>query len=333
MPADLQADCEKVLAALQGAASLTRTEIYAGVFRTHRRAEYLEELARHLEREGSIRRYCRPPGGGDFRRAAEVWELINEHDAAAAAAERSRPPGDGWLPKDETLRLARRGVMPAVAARRGRSLRQQQGSRNRRVSDETRGATYYITTALANYRDQGIIEVEGNWIRLAKNPPRRPPKHWYEALLLFLARGHPTLDGKWRPADDRAPADRPRHQPTPRPPGDGWMPRAEVVAQARKGIAPDVAARHGREVRRKDAVRHGRQPVRAVVSDETRGASDFIRRALQDYRQAGVVEVEGEWIRLAKNPSRRPSQQWHEALLHCLAQGHPHLDGRWEAEC
>jgi len=67
-----------------------------------------------------------------------------------------------------------------------------------KVSDEQRGATKLIGQAYRGYRDQGIIEEQGDWIRLVKNPPRRPPHHWYEALLHFVAEGHPTLDGKWR---------------------------------------------------------------------------------------------------------------------------------------
>lgn len=96
--------------------------------------------------------------------------------------------------------------MPAHAARVGQRIRRKERERSKgtgtgtaAASDEQRGATHLITETVNTYRRQGIIEVRGDWIRLVMNPQRRPPHHWHEALLHFLAQGHPTLDGKWHP--------------------------------------------------------------------------------------------------------------------------------------
>ena len=223
MSADVRPqDRVKVLGALERAPRLTRSEV-RNLFGRHRTPEELDTLAASLEVDGYIMRIRIEPGGGNDRKPTEVWERIKAQspvsvngsatpvrDSAEVIEDISEgvhdgpPPGEGWLPKTATLRKAYRGVVPAVAARAGRLARQkdraEHGGKTKlpRVSDEQRGATKLVGAALYNYRQQGIIEVQGDWIRLVKNPTRRPPRHWYEALLQFVAEGHPTLDGKWR---------------------------------------------------------------------------------------------------------------------------------------
>jgi hypothetical protein len=206
MKADVKpADREKLLVALEGATRLTRTEI-SHVFGRNRTMAQIDALLGELAAEGLVTR-TRIESNGDRDKPIETWEVISyatgnfripESDADAP------PPGEGWLPKAQTLRRAQRGVMPASAERVGKKLRRtatryggHTGRGKPRVTDETRGATYLIGKAYQNYREQGIIEEEGDWVRLVKNPVRRPPRHWYEALLQFLAEGHPTLDGKY----------------------------------------------------------------------------------------------------------------------------------------
>jgi hypothetical protein len=205
------ADYDKVLAALKGAARpLSRTEIYHSVFGRHRTHEDLDALAAVLENDGVIVRQRIEPEPNDRRdKPIEVWEVKAQsggflNGSSPQPEDAGPPPGEGWLPKAKTLRRAQRGVVPAVAARAGRLTRKADAKRKgttksnqHRVSDEQRGATRLISLAFRNYKDQGVIEVQGDWIRLAKNPTRRPPHHWYESLLHFLAEGHPTLDGKW----------------------------------------------------------------------------------------------------------------------------------------
>lgn len=208
MPADLQSDCEKVLVALEGAARLSRTDVYHKVFGRHRTHEALDTLAVALESSGRIIRIRIEPENGHDR-PIEVWEKAKapSHGLTNGSGPRpdGPPPGEGWLPKAKTLRQARRGVVPAVAARAGRIARKKDRATRGttragtlKVSDEQRGATKLIGQAYRGYREQGIIEEQGEWIRLVKNPPRRPPHHWHESLLQFVAEGHPTLDGKWR---------------------------------------------------------------------------------------------------------------------------------------
>lgn len=202
MPAEVrESDRKKILAALEGAARLTRSDV-SNLFGRHRSQEQLDALAAALEIEGQIMRVIIPPSNGHDRRV-EVWEKAISQSARSAVEQ--APPGEGWLPKAKVLRKAQRGVVPAVAARAGRLTRKADAARKGiektgtpRVSDQQRGATRLISLAFRSYKDQGIIEVQGDWIRLAKNPTRRPPHHWYEALLHFLAEAHPTLDGKWR---------------------------------------------------------------------------------------------------------------------------------------
>jgi hypothetical protein len=210
MPADLQSDCEKVLVALKGATRLSRSDIHGRkVFNFHRAKDHLDAVGEALESSGQIvrSRIEREPGGARDR-WIEVWEVnMQSHGLTngSVPAPDDPPPGEGWLPKAKTLRQARRGVVPAVAARAGRIARKKDRATRGttkagtlKVSDEQRGATKLIGQAYRGYREQGIIEERDDWIRLVKNPPRRPPHHWYEALLHFLAEGHPTLDGKWR---------------------------------------------------------------------------------------------------------------------------------------
>lgn len=210
MQADVRpADCEKVLAALNGAARLTRREIHEQVFKCHRTRAQLEALGQHLEGDGRIVRNRTEPAGGSDRRPTEVWiinmQSMTPNDPAGQSDTEGPPAGEGWLLRAPLVRRARRGVMPAHARRVGERVRRNEISRRKGsgkgqqlVSDEERGATHLITEAINTYRRQGIVEVDGPWIRLAKNPPRRPPHHWHEALLQFLAEGHPTLDGKYR---------------------------------------------------------------------------------------------------------------------------------------
>ena len=96
--------------------------------------------------------------------------------------------------------------MPASAERTGKTIRRKaaENARERgskagvpRVSAESLGAAHLLRLVYLNYLRQGVIEVEGDWIRLVKNPPRRPPRSWHAGFLMFLAEGHPTLDGKW----------------------------------------------------------------------------------------------------------------------------------------
>lgn len=211
MQADVRdADRVKVLAALEGAARLTRGDIYHEVFGRHRSHDQLEALGSDLERDGRIVRHRISATGGRHRRPTEEWQIIKapsmaERGSGESEAMESPPPaGDGWLPRGPLVRRARRGVMPAHAERVGQRVRRNEvarrkgtGTGQQLVSDEERGATHLITEAINGYRKQGIIEIDGDWIRLVKNPPRRPPHHWHEALLQFLAEGHPTLDGKW----------------------------------------------------------------------------------------------------------------------------------------
>lgn len=203
MPADLKSDSEKVLAALEGAARLSRTHIYNKVFQHHRSSSHVDAIGEALEASGRILRMRVDPAGGNERHPTEVWEIISVQNRSLMNGFRPEtldnhpPAGEGWLPRAKTLKRAQRGVVPAVAARHGRKIRKKEGVQRQVVSDETRGAADYIGQAYRSYKKQGVVEVEGDWIRLARNPTRRPPHHWYEALLHFLAEGHPTLDGKW----------------------------------------------------------------------------------------------------------------------------------------
>ena len=201
-------DCEKVLAALNGAARLSRSEV-SNLFGRHRSPDQLEALALKLESGNLITRLRIEPPGGRQKSPIEVWEKTISQSSGfengAVSVPDGPPPGEGWLPKAKTLRQARRGVVPAVAARAGRIARKKDRAGrgtakagSPRVSDEQRGATKLIGRAYQGYREQGVIEEQGDWIRLVKNPTRRPPHHWHEALLHFVAEGHPTLDGKWR---------------------------------------------------------------------------------------------------------------------------------------
>lgn len=203
MSADLKSDCEKVLVALGGAARLSRKDIYHDVFGRHRTREQLEAIGERLEADGRILRMRIEPEPGERRdKPIEVWEVKapKRTNGSGPVVDNAPPPGDGWLPKAKTLRRAQRGVVPAVAARAGRLIRKRQAKNPKvaLVSDEQRGATHLVGVAYRSYLKAGIIEVQGDWIRLVKNPTRRPPRHWYESLLYFLAEGHPTLDGKWR---------------------------------------------------------------------------------------------------------------------------------------
>lgn len=219
MSADVKAsDYEKVLVALGGATRLTRSQV-RNLFGRHRSQAQLDALANALEADGHLLRMWIPPGDGHDSRV-EVWEKAmaqsakNGNGSVPKPPDAVPPPGEGWLPKAKTLRRAQRGVVPAVAAREGRSVRKKEAAQKARaaeakgqpapkpgtsrVSDAQRGAAHLIGHAHKSYKDQGIIEEQGDWIRLAKNPTRRPPHHWYESLLHFLADAHPTLDGKWR---------------------------------------------------------------------------------------------------------------------------------------
>lgn len=205
------ADRVKVLAALEGAARLTRKQVSHHVFGRHRTQAELDALAFALEAEGTIRRVRIEPNGGNERHPTEEWQIIRSHSMTAsngssAPVMEGPPAGEGWLPKAATLKKARRGVMPAHAARVGQRIRRRERDRGKgtgtgtvAASDEQRGATHLITETVNTYRKQGVVEVKGDWIRLVRNPLRRPPHHWHEALLHFLAEGHPTLDGKWHP--------------------------------------------------------------------------------------------------------------------------------------
>jgi hypothetical protein len=212
VPPDVSpADRVKVLAALEGAARIPRARIHREVFSCERSKAELDALGAALESEGRIHRVRRAPGGGRERRPTEEWAIIKMGsmtpvNGSSAAVMEGPPPGEGWLPKAATLKKARRGVMPAHAARVGQRVRRNEQARQKgtgtgkpAASDEQRGATHLITEAVNTYRRQGILEVQGDWIRLVMNPTRRPPHHWHEALLHFLAEGHPTLDGKWHP--------------------------------------------------------------------------------------------------------------------------------------
>jgi hypothetical protein len=177
------------------------------VFNRNRTQSELEAIAAVLERTGRIRRMTIPPGNGSDK-PTEVWEansssMTSDGNSGMAIMDRA-PAGDGWVPRASLVRRARRGVMPAHAQRVGQRIRRNEiarrkgtGTGQQIVTDEERGATHLITEAVNTYRKQGIIEIQGGWIRLAQNPKRRPPHHWHEALLQFLAEGHPTLDGKW----------------------------------------------------------------------------------------------------------------------------------------
>jgi hypothetical protein len=201
-----QTDRAKLLAALEGAARLTRTEISYDVFGRHRTMAQIDALLGELAAEGLVAR-TRIESNGHRDKPIEMWEVISHatSNSRDPEPEADAPPsGEGWLPKTETLRRAQRGVMPASAERVGKKLRRtatryrgHTGQGKPRVTDETRGATHLIGKAYRNYLTQGVIEVEGDWIRLVTNPTRRPPRHWHEALLHILAEGHPTLDGKW----------------------------------------------------------------------------------------------------------------------------------------
>lgn len=203
-------DRVKVLAALEGAAR-PRSFIYRDVFRGNRSHAELDALAAALEAEGWICRERIPPAGGKERHPTEEWRIIKAYpmtpaNGSSRGVMEGPPPGEGWLPKAATVKKARRGVMPAHAARVGQRVRRNEQKRHKgtgtgmtAASDEQRGATHLITETVNTYRKQGIVEVHGDWIRLVMNPLRRPPHHWHEALLHFLAEGHPTLDGKWHP--------------------------------------------------------------------------------------------------------------------------------------
>lgn len=208
MPVDLKSDCDKVLAALHGAVRLSRTDISYNVFGRHRTLAQLDAIGEALETDGSILRLRADAPGGNERRPTEVWEIIISQNRVStngshpAPRAEGPPAGEGWLPKAKTLRRAQRGIVPAVAARHGRQLRKAAARKQTakrgvpRVSDEARGAADYIGNAYRGYLEQGVIEVEGDWIRLVKNPNARA-RLGRAALLHFLAEAHPTLDGKW----------------------------------------------------------------------------------------------------------------------------------------
>lgn len=205
---DLQADREKVLAALEGAARpLSRTEISYDVFGRNRTMKEIDAMLNQLATEGLVRG-GRIDGDGHRDKPVMTWEVISSVARNGNGTDEvgAPPPGEGWLPKTATLRRAETGVMPAAAERKGKSIRAKAAKKAKEegrkvgkpfVSDEARGAAHFIRLVYLNYLRQGVIEVQGDWIRLVKNPPRRPPRSWHAAFLQFVAEGHPTLDGKW----------------------------------------------------------------------------------------------------------------------------------------
>lgn len=97
MWADPKSDCEKVLAALEGAVRLSRNDIYHGVFGRHRTREEIEAIGELLESEGRILRIrVEPENGRD--RPLEVWEKAKAPSAANGSGpvvDNAPPPGDG----------------------------------------------------------------------------------------------------------------------------------------------------------------------------------------------------------------------------------------------
>lgn len=200
---------QKLLVALEEAARrrLTRAEIFSDVFGCHLPRAEINTLVADLEAEGLVT-VEELSAQGRAKRTTHVV-ILNMQDAknVNGSAERvGPPPGDGWLPKQAMIRRAERGVMPASAERTGKTIRRKMAKKAKeqgtgvgapRVSAESLGAAHLIRLVYLNYLRQGVIEVEGDWIRLAKNPPRRPPRSWHASFLMFLAEGHPTLDGKW----------------------------------------------------------------------------------------------------------------------------------------
>jgi hypothetical protein len=139
--------------------------------------------------------------------SAELFPANENGDQPASVD--GPPPGDGWLPLRETRFRAAQGVMPAHAARVGKQLwsqtvRGRQHPDGDPLSAEYRGGRHLAGIAFRSYLKSGVIEVQGDWVRLGRNPSTRPRHHWFEAWLLILAAAHPTLDGKWHPRPVRS---------------------------------------------------------------------------------------------------------------------------------
>jgi hypothetical protein len=211
-----QADLARLTAALDqaGAAGLTQTQIYSDVFGRHRSTAQIDSLLTQLQTaEAASWERIDPAGGRDrptIRWKANAHSDIFSTNGGGVPAENVEgpPPGDGWLPLRETRFRAAYGVMPAHAARVGKRL-WRDSARGRKNPDgdplrpEYRGGRHLAEIAFRSYLSSGVIEVRGDWVRLARNPPSRPRHHWYEAWLMILAAAHPTLDGKWHPKPKR----------------------------------------------------------------------------------------------------------------------------------
>jgi hypothetical protein len=212
-------DLDRLTAALvnAGAAGLTQNDIYHSVFGRNRSGKEVAAMLSQLEAAGQVRSYRIAPTGGSSRRPTTNWRIkaLTRDPAPSPNGIRpdlseSPPAGEGWLPVRDVMFRATRGVMPAHAMRVGKRLRVEARKRQKTkrrpealVSDERRGGRHLAGLAYRNYRHSGVIEERDGWVRLARNPVRRPPHHWHEALLMILAAAHPSLDGRWHPTPKR----------------------------------------------------------------------------------------------------------------------------------
>lgn len=209
-------DLSRLTAALEtaGPAGLTQTEI-SDVFGRHRSSIQIESMLAHLEATNVAGWERVDPAGGREKRPTIRWRINSHVDIFGTKANdgssenvEGPPPGEGWLPLRETRFRAARGVMPAHAARVGKRLWRESKTGRKNpdgdpLSPEYRGGRHLAEIAYRSYLASGVIEVQGEWVRLARNPPSRPRHHWYEAWLMILAAAHPTLDGKWHPRPPR----------------------------------------------------------------------------------------------------------------------------------
>ena len=183
-------DIGRLSAALEAAGSdgLTQSQISIDVFGRHVSAAQLERMLAELEADGRVE-YTRIPSNGSRKGPIKHWRSISHSDISGSNGNGTEPenvegppPGDGWLPLRETRFRAAR-LSHARPRRTGRqtlsmgpiSQRPQEPRAEIPLSPEYRGGRHLSNIAYRSYLASGVIEVQGEWVRLARNPPTRPP--------------------------------------------------------------------------------------------------------------------------------------------------------------
>lgn len=190
-----------------GAAGLSQTEVYSGVFGRHLPKVKLEALRDELVATERIDVRTEASNGDRpvlrwrEKANAQTREELDE-DAAVTDA---RPCGEGWVLWKNLVYIAEAGVPRGYALRQGRKEMERQHKANRvekpgRVvlTDEQRGIRLIAREGLRLAVRAGFIERQGEWGRLIRDPTmmQRP---WMEGVYTILGRAHPTLTGEFTP--------------------------------------------------------------------------------------------------------------------------------------